>query len=84
MPTPPCLCATAVESLLSSCRRVLVFSCPPDFLTQKVKVVDEGEAGYDDYVKALVIHHRVLKAAMKTKQTVRARCNLQVCLRRLA
>jgi len=40
------------------------------FLTQKVKVVDEGEAGYDDYVKALVIHHRVLKAAMKTKQTV--------------
>lgn len=29
-----------------------------------------GEKGYDDYLASLAAHHRVLKAAMATKQTV--------------
>ena len=40
------------------------------FLTQKVKPVASGEAGYEDYLNSLAAHHAVLRAAMKTKQTV--------------
>lgn len=40
------------------------------FLTQKVKVVEPGSDGYQDYLKKLADHHRVMAAAMKTKQTV--------------
>lgn len=39
------------------------------FLTQKVKTVAPGAAGYDAYLKKLADHHAVLAAAMKTKQT---------------
>jgi|GEM_PF-230305 len=39
------------------------------FLTQKVKMVAPGAAGYDAYLKKLADHHAVLVAAMKTKQT---------------
>lgn len=39
------------------------------FLTQKVKTVAPGAAGYDNYLKKLADHHAVLAAAMKTKQT---------------
>jgi nickel superoxide dismutase len=42
------------------------------FLTQKVKPVAAGEDGYDAYLKSLADHHAVLRAAMKTKQTVDA------------
>lgn len=38
------------------------------FLTQKVKPKDAGAEGYDDYLKSLADHHRVMVAAMKTKQ----------------
>ena len=40
------------------------------FLTQKVKVVESGADGYQAYLENLADHHHVLKAAMKTKQTV--------------
>ena len=40
------------------------------FLCQRVKAVPAGSGGYDEYVKKLVEHHRVMVAAMKTKQTV--------------
>jgi len=40
------------------------------FLTQKVKPVAAGAAGYDGYLKKLADHHAVMSAAMKTKQTV--------------
>jgi nickel superoxide dismutase len=40
------------------------------FLTQRVKPAPEGGQDYDDYVTKLVQHHRVMVAAMKTKQTV--------------
>jgi nickel superoxide dismutase len=40
------------------------------FLTQKVKPVAAGEDGYNEYLKSLADHHAVLRAAMKTKQTV--------------
>lgn len=40
------------------------------FLTQKVKPVAAGEEGYEDYLKKLAAHHAVMRAAMKTKQTV--------------
>jgi len=40
------------------------------FLTQKLKPVAEGQDGYEKYVWALQNHHAVLRAAMKTKQTV--------------
>ena len=38
------------------------------FLTQKVKPVAAGSSGYDAYLKNLADHHRVMVAAMKTKQ----------------
>ena len=40
------------------------------FLTQKVKDVAPGSAGYQDYLEKLATHHRVMRAAMVTKQTV--------------
>lgn len=40
------------------------------FLTQKVKPVAAGQAGYDAYLKNLADHHAVMRAAMVTKQTV--------------
>ena len=42
------------------------------FLCQRVKAVPAGSDGYDEYVRKLVEHHRVMVAAMKTKQTVDA------------
>jgi nickel superoxide dismutase len=38
------------------------------FLTQKVKPVAPGAAGYDEYLRKLADHHAVMVAAMKTKQ----------------
>lgn len=38
------------------------------FLTQKVKPVAPGAAGYDAYLKSLADHHAVMTAAMATKQ----------------
>jgi nickel superoxide dismutase len=38
------------------------------FLTQKVKPVEPGAEGYEDYLKKLADHHRVMTAAMKAKQ----------------
>ncbi len=40
------------------------------FLTQKVKAVPANDAGYQKYLQSLALHHRVMRAAMKTKQTV--------------
>jgi nickel superoxide dismutase len=40
------------------------------FLTQKVKEVPRGAEGYDAYLASLADHHAVMRAAMKTKQTV--------------
>jgi nickel superoxide dismutase len=40
------------------------------FLCQRVKAVPAGADGYDEYVQKLVRHHRVMVAAMHTKQTV--------------
>ena len=40
------------------------------FLTQKVKEVALGDDGYQTYLETLAAHHRVLTAAMKTKQGV--------------
>ena len=40
------------------------------FLTQKVKDVPASDPGYNAYLKKLGDHHAVLRAAMKTKQTV--------------
>ena len=40
------------------------------FLTQKVKEVPSGDTGYEAYLKSLADHHAVMRAAMKTKQTV--------------
>ena len=40
------------------------------FLTQKLKPVSSGSAGYDVYLKKLADHHAVMVAAMKTKQNV--------------
>ena len=40
------------------------------FLTQKVKGVDAGADGYPQYLEKLAMHHRVMRAAMKTKQSV--------------
>lgn len=39
------------------------------FLTQKVKPVAPGAAGYDAYLASLADHHAVMRAAMVTKQT---------------
>ena len=38
------------------------------FLTQKVKPVAPGADGYDEYLKKLADHHRVMRTAMKAKQ----------------
>ena len=38
------------------------------FLAQRVKEVDPDQPGYKQYLDQLVIHHRVIRAAMKTKQ----------------
>jgi len=40
------------------------------FLTQKIKEVAPGEDGYQDYLRKLADHHKVMRAAMVTKQTV--------------
>ncbi len=40
------------------------------FLTQKVKAVPASDAGYQEYLQSLALHHRVMRTAMKTKQTV--------------
>jgi nickel superoxide dismutase len=40
------------------------------FLTQRVKPVQPGAAGWEDYVTRLAEHHAVMVAAMKTKQSV--------------
>lgn len=40
------------------------------FLTQKVKEVESGAPDYRAYVQKLADHHAVMRAAMKTKQTV--------------
>ncbi len=40
------------------------------FLTQKVKAVPPGSAGYQEYLQSLALHHQVMRAAMKKKQTV--------------
>ena len=39
------------------------------FLTQKLKPVAPDAQGYDDYLQALALHHELLIAAMKSKQT---------------
>jgi len=39
------------------------------FLTQKVTDVPPGSPEYPGYLESLAAHHRVLRAAMKTKQT---------------
>ena len=38
------------------------------FLTQKVKPVEPGAEGYEDYLNKLADHHQVMTAAMKVKQ----------------
>lgn len=38
------------------------------FLAQRVKPVAAGEDGHEDYLRKLETHHRVMLAAMKTKQ----------------
>jgi len=40
------------------------------FLTQKVTEVEPGTPEYQKYLEKLATHHRVLRAALKTKQTV--------------
>ena len=40
------------------------------FLTQKVKAVPASDTGYQAYLQSLALHHHVMRAAMKTKQTV--------------
>ena len=39
------------------------------FLTQRVKDVEPGAEGYDDYLAKLARHHLVLRKAMATKQS---------------
>ena len=39
------------------------------FLTQKLKKVEKGEEGYAAYLSSLELHHELLIAAMKSKQT---------------
>jgi nickel superoxide dismutase len=39
------------------------------FLTQKVKPVEAGTPGYEDYLRKLADHHAVMRAAMKAKQS---------------
>ncbi len=40
------------------------------FLTQKVKALPASDAGYQEYLQSLALHHRVMRTAMKAKQTV--------------
>ena len=40
------------------------------FLNQRVKPARQGTQAWNDYVMRLVQHHKVMVAAMKTKQTV--------------
>ena len=40
------------------------------FLTQKGRGAAPGAADYQDYLSKLAMHHRVVRAAMKSKQTV--------------
>ena len=40
------------------------------FMAQRVKPVEPGTADYDAYLKKLADHHKVMVAAMKTKQNV--------------
>jgi nickel superoxide dismutase len=40
------------------------------FLTQKVKDAKPGSPEYDGYLASLAAHHKVMRAAMTTKQTV--------------
>ncbi len=42
------------------------------FLAQKLKPVAKGAEGYDAYLDKLALHHEVMIAAMKTKQTTDA------------
>ena len=39
------------------------------FLTQKLKKVEKGEDGYAAYLNSLALHHELMIAAMKSKQT---------------
>lgn len=39
------------------------------FLTQKIKPVAKGEEGYNAYLDKLALHHELMVAAMKSKQT---------------
>ena len=39
------------------------------FLAQRVKIVESGADGYDDYVTSTVMLHQIIVAAMKAKQT---------------
>ena len=39
-------------------------------MTQKVKDVGKSDAHYDDYLIALALHHKVMRLAMKAKQTM--------------
>ncbi len=43
------------------------------FLAQRVKPAEPGAADYDAYLKRLADHHKVLVAAMKTKQNADAK-----------
>ena len=40
------------------------------FLTQKLKDVGEKDDKYNDYLIALALHHRVMRLAMKAKQSM--------------
>eukprot|EP00049_Salpingoeca_infusionum_P010019 m.169980 g.169980 ORF g.169980 m.169980 type:complete len:166 (-) comp14514_c0_seq1:151-648(-) len=40
------------------------------FLTQKVKPLDASDPKYTEYLEVLAVHHKVMVAAMRTKQTV--------------
>jgi nickel superoxide dismutase len=40
------------------------------FLAQRIKPVEPGAADYDVYVRKLAEHHKVIVAAMRTKQSV--------------
>jgi nickel superoxide dismutase len=55
------------------------------FLTQKVKEVEAGADGYEAYLKSLADHHAVMRAAMKTKQTVdpKAAAALEAAIKKL-
>ena len=41
-----------------------------DIVRVSVKEAQPGSSGYNKYLASLAAHHRVLRAAMKTKQTV--------------